>query len=130
MTRLFQVFLIFFAILTILWLLRGLFLPKFKRQNAITQEELASFMEQGVPLIDVRLSNEYAKGHIPGALSIPAEKIEEEFPKRFPNKKEPYVFYCGSGVRSDIVIDNLEKMGYKNLHSFRRIKRYQGELER
>jgi rhodanese-related sulfurtransferase len=46
------------------------------------------------------------------------------------DKNGKYVFYCSSGLRSDIVMDLLKKQGYTNLYSFKKMKRYKGELAR
>ena len=59
----------------------------------LTLAQLMQRLEQGdVVLLDVRPSKEYEKGHIPGALSFPLEKIEQHW-KKLPRDKE-LVAYC------------------------------------
>jgi rhodanese-related sulfurtransferase/biotin operon repressor len=45
-----------------------------------------------VIVVDARPANEYAAGHIPGALSIPIDDLKERL-QRLP-KSKPYVAYC------------------------------------
>ena len=56
----------------------------------ISQDE-AKFMmkdDDGHVIVDVRRADEYAKGHIPGAILIPNEEIGIEQPKELPDKNQ------------------------------------------
>lgn len=118
------------AILIILWFMRGYFVQRMIRIPAISNADLELLMqEEDAVLVDVRRDKEYRKGHIPGAVHVDAEVAEKEFPKLYPDRDHPYIFYCTAGVRSDIVMDQLKRAGYTNLHSYKRLKRYNGELE-
>lgn len=124
------ILMIIFAIFTIIWLTRGIWMSK-GRTYGIEQEEMERLVrEEGATIIDVRTPKEYARGHIPGAAFVQAETAKQKFPGLFPDKKKPYILYCASGMRSGIVVDHLKELGYENLHDFKGIKRYQGELER
>jgi rhodanese-related sulfurtransferase len=49
-------------------------------------------------LIDVRTTEEYREGHIPGAISIPAENFAAGRGKLPKEKSAPLIFYCrGAG---------------------------------
>jgi len=65
-------------------------------------------------LIDTREDNEWAKGHIPGAIHLSKGIIERDIEKTVPDKDATLVLYCGGGYRSALAADNLQKMGYKN----------------
>ena len=45
-------------------------------------------------LVDVRSLEEYRAGHIPGAINIPAERIEAEKGRLPKDRSVPVVFYC------------------------------------
>lgn len=45
-------------------------------------------------LVDARSDQEYAAGHIPGALGIPAERTKEEGWRLPSDKTVPIVYYC------------------------------------
>ena len=68
-------------------------------------------------LVDVREDNEWAKGHLPGAVHMGKGVIERDIEKSVPDTGAKLVLYCGGGFRSVLVADNLQKMGYTNVES-------------
>jgi rhodanese-related sulfurtransferase len=68
-------------------------------------------------LVDVREDNEWAKGHLPGAVHMGRGIIERDIEQRVPDTTTKLVLYCGGGFRSALVADNLQKMGYTNVES-------------
>ncbi len=68
-------------------------------------------------LVDVREDNEWAKGHVPGAVHMGRGIIERDIEKAVPDTSTKLVLYCGGGFRSALVADNLQKMGYSNVES-------------
>jgi rhodanese-related sulfurtransferase len=68
-------------------------------------------------LVDVREDNEWANGHLPGAVHLGKGIIERDIEQRVPNTGAKVILYCGGGFRSALVADNLQKMGYTNVES-------------
>jgi len=70
--------------------------PALSQNSIIDAENVKSRMEgkHKVVVIDARPKEEYLASHIPGAISIPAEKITEEKARLPKNKKTPLIFYC------------------------------------
>ncbi len=68
-------------------------------------------------LVDVREDNEWAKGHLPGAIHMGRGIIERDIEQRVPDTTAKLVLYCGGGFRSALVAENLQKMGYNNVES-------------
>jgi rhodanese-related sulfurtransferase len=68
-------------------------------------------------LVDVREDNEWAKGHLPGAVHMGRGVIERDIEQKVPDPGTKLVLYCGGGFRSALVADNLQKMGYTNVES-------------
>jgi rhodanese-related sulfurtransferase len=68
-------------------------------------------------LVDVREDNEWARGHLPGAVHLGKGVIERDVEQAFPDKDAPLVLYCGGGFRSALAADNLQKMGYTQVVS-------------
>ena len=89
------------------------------RVKELTVDEVKAKMDRGDKfiLIDVREESEYAKDHIPGALSLGKGIIERDIEARVPDKEAEIVLYCGGGFRSALAADNLQKMGYTNVWS-------------
>ena len=68
-------------------------------------------------LVDVREDNEWAKGHLPGAVHMGRGVIERDVETSVPETGTKMILYCGGGFRSALVADNLQKMGYTNVES-------------
>ena len=68
-------------------------------------------------LVDVREDNEWANGHIPGAVHLGKGVIERDIEQQVPDTNTRLILYCGGGFRSALVADNLQKMGYHNAES-------------
>ena len=63
-------------------------------------------------LVDTREDNEWAAGHVAGAVHLSRGIIERDIETQVPDKAATLVLYCGGGFRSALVADNLQKMGY------------------
>lgn len=81
--------------------------------------EVRKRMEAGEKflLVDVREDNEWANGHIPGAVHLGRGIIERDIEVRVPDTATKVILYCGGGYRSALVADNLRKMGYTSVES-------------
>jgi rhodanese-related sulfurtransferase len=63
-------------------------------------------------IVDVREADEYAAGHIDGAINIPLHKIVKNLDK-FPNSKSaPILLYCHSQKRATHALVILHELGY------------------
>ena len=78
---------------------------------------------------DVRTAEEFAAGHIPGAINIANEVIGSEEIPELPNKDQKIYVYCRSGNRSKQAAAKLVKLGYTNITEIGGIIDYHGELE-
>jgi len=83
----------------------------------------------GAVLLDVRDADEFAAGHIPGAVNLPLSSIRDA-EDRFPDADTPLFVYCLSGARSSRAIAALTEMDFTNLHNIGDIQNYSGELEK
>ncbi|RAP35334.1 sulfurtransferase [Legionella quinlivanii] len=68
-------------------------------------------------LIDVRETNEWETGHLPGAVHLGKGIIERDIEKQISDLKTPIVVYCSGGFRCALVADNLQAMGYEQVYS-------------
>ena len=80
----------------------------------------------GVLLYDVRTAEEYAAGHIPGAIHIPYDVIGEEI--QIEDKEAVIVVYCRTGNRSGQAKSILEGLGYTQVNDFGGINKWRGAL--
>lgn len=66
--------------------------------------------------IDVREADEFARGHVNGALNIPlSELMNNRTLKQDIPKDSEIIVYCRSGSRSTLAMQLLNKMGYTNV---------------
>jgi rhodanese-related sulfurtransferase len=68
-------------------------------------------------LVDTREDNEWANGHLPGAVHLSKGIIERDIEQQVPDTSAKLILYCGGGFRSALAGDNLQKMGYTNVES-------------
>ena len=81
-------------------------------------------------ILDVRTIEEYNDGHIPNAICIPNETIDENVVNKLPNKEQLILIYCRSGNRSKQATTKLKDLGYLNLIEFGGIIDWPGEIEK
>ena len=100
--------------------------------TSITMEEAAAIF--AVPgdycIVDVRRADEFAEGHIPGAVNIANEDIDTEPPEALPEPDKTIYVYCRSGRRSKLAAEKLAAMGYANIIEFGGILDWPGEIEK
>ncbi|MBQ4129142.1 MAG: rhodanese-like domain-containing protein [Ruminococcus sp.] len=86
----------------------------------INAEEAKEIMDSGVEhiIIDARTDEEFAQGHIEGAILIPEYEIADRAEKELPDKDALILVYCRSGRRSKIASDELVNLGYSNVKEF------------
>lgn len=90
----------------------------------ITPEEAKANLEENpeIVLLDVRTPSEYETEHIPEAVLLTLDEIEEKASEIIPNKDKTYYVYCRSGNRSAVAAQLLVDMGYKNIYDLGGIK--------
>lgn len=75
--------------------------------KSIDTAQLAA--REGVPLIDVRERDEYAAGHVPGAVNLPLSELGDRLAEL---PTEAFDVICQAGGRSARAVKALEARGY------------------
>ena len=98
----------------------------------ISMDEAVKMMkdEKNYIILDVRRPDEYAEGHIPGAINVPNEEIGSSEIAELPDKSQLILVYCRSGRRSKEAAEKLVKLGYTNIVEFGGILDWKGEIEK
>lgn len=96
----------------------------------ISQDEAQKLMqtEKDYIILDVRTPEEYAEGHIPGAICISHDSIPTDTIPELPDKAQLIMIYCRSGRRSKLAAEQLVSQGYTNIVEFGGVNTWQGEL--
>ena len=86
----------------------------------ITPAEAKALMdsEDRYIILDVRTPEEFAAGHIAGAILIPDYEIGEKAERVLTDKDQLILVYCRSGRRSKNAASELAALGYTNIKEF------------
>jgi phage shock protein E len=72
-------------------------------------------IENGALLVDVRSEEEFAQGHLEGAININWDNNDALVAAIGMRRDRPVVFYCRSGNRAGKAITILAEKGYTNI---------------
>ncbi len=84
----------------------------------VDPSEVHELIDEGVAVIDVRETEEFAAGHLPGAKHVPRSYLETRIEGVVPDRSTQVILYCASGNRSAYGTRTLtEELGYKHVRS-------------
>ena len=92
-------------------------MPTHKTIDAKTAKEL--MLRPDSIVLDVRNPDEFATGHIPGAVNVPLDFLVQSM--QYDPMKDldaTYLIYCRSGRRSAIAAEALVQHDYSNVYDF------------
>lgn len=88
----------------------------------IDAKRLLALQASGMPVIDVREPEEFAAGHLPGAVNIPRGVLEFQvdghpalnfrIDPHLSHRREPVILYCRTGGRSALAAEALKRLGF------------------
>jgi rhodanese-related sulfurtransferase len=94
------------------------------RIREIQPAELLELKQFGCAIVDVREPEEFAEGHIAGAVNIPRGLLEFEVDghpavnyetsEALSHRERPVILYCLSGGRSALAAEALLRLGFVN----------------
>lgn len=92
----------------------------YKGYQWIEKQEAFEMMKKytNYKILDVRSKDEYLTGHLPKAVNLPLDDLEEECLDLLPNLNQVVFVYCSSGGRSRIACEQMAAMGYANIYGF------------
>ncbi len=83
-------------------------------QRLTPQQYQSTYATRDHLLVDVRSPEEFASGHIPGAVNIALPGLPQQM-ATLP-KDRPIILYCRSGARSNSAVQMLAQGGFENVH--------------
>ena len=100
--------------------------------RSITMDEAKEIFEKAGDyiILDVRRSDEFAQGHIPGAINVANEDIIDTEPAELPDKEQTIYVYCRSGRRSKEAAAKLAALGYSGIVECGGILDWTGNLQK
>ena len=86
--------------------------------HKVTPEVAKQMMNEGVVLIDVREADEYAEGHVKGAVNVPLSTLKPGVTlEAVPDKNQKVLVQCKSGVRAEKASRILVESGYTHVYN-------------
>ena len=83
--------------------------------HELTTEDLVDVLST-VALVDALGPPYFQTVHLPGAINIPPHEVAERAPTALPDKSAQIVVYAnGSSSNATIVLQQLDKLGYRHL---------------
>ena len=80
-------------------------------------------VSEGARLVDVRTPAEFGERHLPGAVNIPLQVLQQRI-SEVDTKETPVVLYCRSGNRSAQAASMLRAAGFTAVHDLGAIDRW------
>jgi molybdopterin/thiamine biosynthesis adenylyltransferase/rhodanese-related sulfurtransferase len=95
------------------------FIRQVKSQiDEVDPSEVHELVGNGVAIVDVRESEEFATGHLPGAVHVPRSYLESRIDGIVPDRSQRVVLYCASGNRSALAARTMvDDLGYDRVES-------------
>jgi rhodanese-related sulfurtransferase len=88
----------------------------------VSRESLWQLIQSGddLVLVDALSPMSYAASHLPGAINLPPEWVDERAPRRIPDRSSDIVVYCSSSTcdSSVEVARRLIELGYRNVRHY------------
>lgn len=88
----------------------------------ITRDELKARLDRGEDLVVVEAlpAKYYEDAHLPGALNLPHDRVEELAPALLPNKSREIIVYCSNRAcqNSPQAARRLGALGYENVRDY------------
>ena len=84
----------------------------------INQETLLNRIEQkdaSTIILDVRTPEEFAAGHVPGAVNIPYTHLPARLSDLTDAGDKEIVLYCATGIRAERAAERMREQGYTRL---------------
>ena len=90
--------------------------------RSIKREEIQTLLASKTPvtLVEALPEGYYAKGHLPGAINLPHDKVRELAPSRLTDTSAFIIVYCANTPcqNSAIAARALDAMGYSNVAEY------------
>lgn len=88
-----------------------------KVKQISSSEVFKDLGKKHIIVVDVRMPQEFSKGHIKGSINLPLDNLKNQINEVVKDKNTIIYLYCLSGARSNIAVGILNELGYTNAYS-------------
>jgi rhodanese-related sulfurtransferase len=103
------------------WMFEGLLRLRGRWNPTISAERAREIVAAGGQLLDVREPDEFSRSHLPGAVNVPLDQLEEHVDRL---RASPTVLCCQSGLRSQRAMQLLKQQGLDQVFNLGALKRW------
>jgi molybdopterin/thiamine biosynthesis adenylyltransferase/rhodanese-related sulfurtransferase len=95
------------------------FIRQVKSQiQEVDPSDVRPLVGNGVAIVDVRETDEFAAGHLPGARHVARAFLESRIEGVVPDRSQRVILYCASGNRSALAAKTMiDELGYETVES-------------
>lgn len=86
-----------------------------------------SLLNKGAVLLDVRSAEEFAKGHLEGAVHLDYSEVATKALTLLPDQNKPIVVYCSAAKRSAQAVSELIRLGYTAVYNLGSMQNFYAE---
>lgn len=88
--------------------------------RTITREQVKDGIDGGATVVEALSAASYVQGHLPGALHLPHDEVDELAPGLLPDKAAEIIVYCANGpcANSGTAARRLEQLDYTNVSDY------------
>lgn len=87
----------------------------------ITREQVAAKIDRGeATVVEALPGSYYEDAHLPGAINVPHDAVDELAAALLPDKRAEIVVYCSDGAcqNSTLAAERLTQLGYVNVYDY------------
>lgn len=114
----------------LLFIITGCSSKEDSQVKTITSDEVVDLLKKDAILLDVRSESEYDGGHIPNAILLNVNDVENKIKDVSSDYDQAIIVYCRSGNRSATAAQTLIDMGYRNVYDLGAISNWEYEIEK
>ena len=89
--------------------------------TAITREQVAAMIDRGgVTVVEALPASYYEDAHLPGAIHLPHDQVDELASRLLPDTQAEIVVYCSNAAcqNSTLAAQRLTELGYVNVFDY------------
>lgn len=114
----------------LLFIIAGCSSKEDSQVKKVTSDEVVDLLKKDAILLDVRSESEYDGGHIPNAILLNVNDVENKIKDVSSDYDQAIIVYCRSGNRSATAAQTLIDMGYRNVYDLGAISNWEYEIEK
>lgn len=88
--------------------------------TTITRSDVITKLREGAVAVEALPNSHYTAGHLPGAINLPHDQVDELAPQLLPDLDAEVIVYCSNAdcPNSAVAARRLVELGYRHVHQY------------